>query len=321
MIIEKWKNAQTYVIGKMHVTRGLVCQDRTWSMEANGVKVIALADGAGSKEKSEIGAEIVTKRICELLCENFVEYLMMFEEKDRDEAQHNRNMEELSKTIISSVMASLKAKAMEMNLAVEELSSTMLFFATKDNHYILGHVGDGVIAGLYNENNANRVRVISDPENGEKSNVTFFVPDSNAYEHLRLDAGDTELLRGIVLTSDGAGGVLFSDGKVDGNVLKLFSNFQDRTTEEYEQIISKFLKEIVGNYSTDDLSLNILTLEDSDTEKISEDYYKYLLAGIKSKDQVIRKSQYCVYLDPSVRAVDGNLFATEQDLKEYLKWQ
>ena len=34
-------------------------------------KVIALADGAGSYDKPEIGAEIQTKYIAEYLCENF----------------------------------------------------------------------------------------------------------------------------------------------------------------------------------------------------------------------------------------------------------
>ena len=46
MIIEKWKNVQTYEIGKMHISRGMVCQDRTFYAEANGVKAVALADGA-----------------------------------------------------------------------------------------------------------------------------------------------------------------------------------------------------------------------------------------------------------------------------------
>ena len=29
MILEKWKNAQTYVIGKYHINNNMPCQDRT----------------------------------------------------------------------------------------------------------------------------------------------------------------------------------------------------------------------------------------------------------------------------------------------------
>ena len=58
MIIEKWKNVQAYEIGKLHISRNMVCQDRTHFKEINGVKIVSLADGAGSKSKSEMGAEI-----------------------------------------------------------------------------------------------------------------------------------------------------------------------------------------------------------------------------------------------------------------------
>lgn len=319
MIIEKWKNVQAYEIGKLHISRNMVCQDRTFYKEANGVKVIALADGAGSKSKSEIGAELVCEKACELFSVKFIDYLLFFEDEKTNQAKHKKNMMSLSKEIISFLMTVLKEKALEMNIAVEELSSTLLFFAIKDNHYIMGHIGDGVIAGLYNENNAYRVKVISEPENGERSNITYFVPDTNAVEHLHLQAGRIDNLKGVLLTSDGAGTVLFSGNSVDDNVYKLFSNFQNRQHSEYTQVISKFLKEIISNYSTDDMSLNILTLEDADTEKITADYTKYLLNGIISSKQIIRKSQYCYYIDPSITS--NQEFSNEDEVKEYMKWR
>ena len=36
MILEKWKNAQAYVIGKYHISNNLPCQDRTYYFEENG---------------------------------------------------------------------------------------------------------------------------------------------------------------------------------------------------------------------------------------------------------------------------------------------
>lgn len=319
MIIEKWKNVQAYEIGKLHISRNMVCQDRTHFKEINGVKIVSLADGAGSKSKSEIGAEIVCEKICELLSTKFIDYLLCFEDEKTNQAKHKKNMAALSKEIISYLLSSLKEKAVELNIPVEELSSTMLFFAIKDNHYIMGHIGDGVIAGLYNENNAYRVRVISEPENGERSNITFFVPDTNAFEHLHLEAGSIDNLKGVLLTSDGAGTVLFNGLSVDDNVYKLFSNFQSRQHIEYSQVVSKFLREIISNYSTDDMSLNILLLEDSDTSKISADYANYLLSGITASKQIIQKSQYCYYIDPSI--VADQEFQNADEVKEYLKWR
>jgi len=317
MIIEKWKNVQAYEIGKLHISRNMVCQDRTYFKEINGVKIISLADGAGSKSKSEIGAEIVCEKICDLLSAKFIDYLLCFEDEKTNQVKHKKNMATLSKEIISCLVSYLKEKANELNIPVEELSSTMLFLAIKDNHYIMGHIGDGVIAGLYNENNAYRVKVISEPENGERSNITFFVPDTNACEHLHLQAGSIDNLKGVLLTSDGAGTVLFNGLSVDDNVYKLFSNFQNRQHAEYSPVIAKFLREIVSNYSTDDMSLNILFLEDSDTSKISAEYANYMLSGIKSSKQIVQKSQYCYYIDPSIIAEQE--FKNVDDVQRYLK--
>ena len=66
MIIEKWKNVQAYEIGKLHISRNMVCQDRTHFKEINGIKIVSLADGAGSKSKSEIQIRRSTKRIWQL---------------------------------------------------------------------------------------------------------------------------------------------------------------------------------------------------------------------------------------------------------------
>jgi hypothetical protein len=126
-------------------------------------------------------------------------------------------------------------------------------------------------------------------------------------------------LKGVLLTSDGAGTVLFNGLSVDDNVYKLFSNFQSRQHTEYSQVVSKFLREIISNYSTDDLSLNILILEDSDTSKISVDYANYLLSGVKSSKQIVQKSQYCYYIDSSV--VADQEFQNVEEVKEYLKWR
>lgn len=318
MIIEKWKNMQAYEIGKLHISRNMVCQDRTCFKEANGVKIISLADGAGSKFKSEIGAEIVCEKICELLSTKFIDYLLFFEDEKINQAKHKKNVAALSKEIISYLVSCLKEKAAELNIPVEELSSTMLFFAIKDNHYIMGHIGDGVIAGLYNENNAYRARVISGPENGDRSNITFFVPDTNACDHLRLEAGSIDNLKGVLLTSDGAGSVLFNGLSIDDNVNKLFFNFQSRQHTEYSKVVSKFLREIISNYSTDDLSLNILLLEDADTSKISDDYANYLLSDVRSPTQIVQKSQYCYYIDSSIAA--EREFQNTDEVKRYLKW-
>jgi serine/threonine protein phosphatase PrpC len=319
MIIEKWKNSQTYVIGKYHINNNLPCQDRTFYLEEYGVKVMALADGAGSQPNSQIGAEIVCKEICELLSENFVECLMYFEYEKENPAKHILKMKELNKIILNHVVQKLKEKAIMMNVPLKELSSTLLFFAIKDNHYIYGHIGDGVIVGLYNENNGQRLKVISESENGAAANITFFVTDTDSIDHLRLGSGRIENLAGVVMSSDGAADVLFSKNGIDPSSYELFTKFNMKTSEEYHKILSEFLSKVISNYSTDDMSLNILCLEDNDTDNIEEYYSNYILDEIVSSKQIIRKSQYCYYLDSSIPAEEVE-FNNPQEVKRFLKW-
>jgi hypothetical protein len=67
------------------------------------------------------------------------------------------------------------------------------------------------------------------------------------------------------------------------------------------------------------MSLNILRLEDADTVKITNNYAEYLLSGVESSKQIIRKSQYCYYIDPSITATQE--FSSIDEVKEYMKWR
>lgn len=319
MIIEKWKNAQTYVIGKYHIKNNLPCQDRTFYFEKNGVKVMTLADGAGSQPKSHFGAELVCVETCKLLTEYFDEFLMYFEYQFSDPDKHIEMMAQLSKLITSYLINKLKKKALELNAPIKELSSTLLFFAIKGNHYLMGHIGDGIIAGLYSENNSKRMKLLSGAENGAAANITFFVPDSDSNEHLRLDFGRIENLVGVIMSSDGAADVLFSKNGIDDSTYQLFEKFSMLTSEEYHDILSEYLTKVISNYSTDDLSLNILSLEDNDTSKLNDKYIEYILDDISSSNQIIRKSQYCYYLDPSIETSKTE-FNNVSDVRRYLKW-
>lgn len=322
MIIERWKNSQAYVIGRYHIDNNLPCQDRTYYLEGKGVKVAALSDGAGSKVKSHLGAELVTKLTCELLVEKFTDFLLLFEYEETDKERHNHNMLVLKETIINHLVEALKTLALKEEVNIKELSSTLLFFAMKDDHYIVGHIGDGVIATIKSENDMPFASIISEPENAEAANITYFVPDSNAVEHLRLSHGSTKNLRFVLLSSDGASDLVFGKQGPDKNFYKLYENFANTLPGKYNQMIERFLKEILSKYSTDDLSLNLLMLEQFDTQKqASPEYIRYLLSGIHSTEQITQKSAYCFLLSPSDDITPKQDFKSIDDIKRYLKWK
>ncbi len=315
MIIEKWKQSHTYVIGKDHVKLNQSCQDRTYYAKEDGVHVIALADGAGSRKTSEIGAEVVTKSICELLASEFFNFFIGCEKRGKDELDYLKDNKMLKKIILNTLLNELKKQSEK----VDELSSTLLFCALYKNKYIIGHIGDGVIGGIFEEADGLTIRTLSEPKNGGAPNITFFVTDNDAIDHLRITSGEFTNLRGIILMSDGPAEVMYNKNTgLNENVIKIFNNFDKKTPSEYNQILSKFLCEKIANYSSDDLSLNLLYLE-SLYASVQDTYTLNLLSDISSVDQITYKSKYCVELDPTIKSINKN-FSSIDDVRRYLKW-
>jgi hypothetical protein len=183
------------------------------------------------------------------------------------------------------------------------MGCTLQFAAVKNGRYIAGHVGDGVIAALYQRGLTRRVEVLSHPENGGGPNVTFFVTDHNAEEHLRLTHGECRQLEGIIMMSDGPEEVLYSGaGGMHPNTLKLFDNFVGLREAEYTAALAKFLESNIARHSFDDLSLNVLYLETAEWGKLTPAYREELFAGVVSTEQTVRVSSYAYLLDPSVPA-------------------
>ena len=98
--MSSWKIASNYIIGQGHISKNIPCQDRTYKLvdkkflkikvkrkffkNKKRIKInkyilnfqnsfygLSLADGAGSCKYSDIGAELVTKKILEYLNKNF----------------------------------------------------------------------------------------------------------------------------------------------------------------------------------------------------------------------------------------------------------
>ena len=67
----KWHSCSCYVQGITHIRLGLPCQDCAKTTTKNEVKIIALSDGCGSSEVSQIGSKLTVDFIVDFLSENF----------------------------------------------------------------------------------------------------------------------------------------------------------------------------------------------------------------------------------------------------------
>lgn len=320
MILEKWKQCDTYVQGVSHRESGEPCQDRTYSLVKNGVVAISLADGAGTKRLSHLGAEVVTHAICEMLCDNFDEIIVGCEipKGANRETYQNRIV---VKNVLSYLIKRLDLLAIRENVPLSELSSTLLFFAMKDDFCIYGHIGDGVI-GVLDSSEQGYVEVVSKPENGSQPNITFFVTDADAENHLRIYGLCRSNIYGAILMSDGTADLLYKKNieQFNENTVKVFNNYKLIEKIKYQNLLKEFLTKTVARFSDDDLSINILYRESISTQdNVSMKYRVYFVEGVKSKEQLIEIAANG-YLIKDYAPYKMQDFSSAEKVLEYLEW-
>ena len=304
MILQKWKQCGTAVQGVDHIHAGVPCQDNVAFAAANGVHAIALSDGGGSRKFSHVGSLCATRAACDFLVQKFENVYSRMQRIAVADAKAQKMLLALRLEILDAVLNAMRAEVNEER-TLYDFGCTLQFAAVKDGRYIVGHVGDGVIAALYQRGLSRCVQVLSHPENAGAPNVTFFVTDHDAEAHLRLSHGECGQLEGILMMSDGPEEVLYSPANgMHQNTQKLFDNFKGVKHGEYEAALSKFLSGNIARHSFDDLSLCLLYLETADRAALTSAYREELFEGVVASNQIKRVSSYTWLLDPSVPA-DG----------------
>lgn len=300
-----WKTLQCAVQGRSHIKTEIPCQDKTFTSIENGVSVIALADGAGSANLSHFGAERITQFICKDLTENFDAYF---------------NMEDgvsVKKEIMLKINIELNYLSKDLQCELKDLASTLMFVAVKDEQFIISHIGDGVVGYLKDD----KLRVASQPENGEFTNTTVFTTSKDALTTMKLIKGNIGDIQGFVLMSDGTEVSLYSKReKKLADVLKKIMNLSliipVRKIEE--QLIHSF-EATIKNATTDDCSIafmvkdngnfrgyfnlnvnekiKLLNFNTSNVTKKSLRRYDNILKGLES-ERTLKEISRIIHLKP-----------------------
>jgi len=248
--VKKVKNiefAGAIVKGIAHVENNLPCQDYIFSKTSNNATVIALADGAGSYKKTEVGAKISTEFVTNFICDNFQ---ILFKE----------NNTKIAEKLLNGIRSRLTVKARELNLktANHDLGSTLLFVAVHNNQYLAGHLGDGVIGYFENQ----KPEVLSKPDNDGK--YTFLTTSINAQPHFRIYKGEIDNIHGFILMSDGTCDSLYEkeNNKLVSVNTTMLEWLQENERISVEREIYNTIKDVFLEKSEngDDCSINLLTL-------------------------------------------------------------
>lgn len=190
-----WKYALASVIGTSHVKANLPCQDRSQcyvlpTITGESTLVAVVADGAGSAAQSQIGAEIAcSETIAELT--NYFEEGGSPDDITSDFAQGC--LIRIQKKIV------LHADADDFNL--RDFACTWLAAVIGIDRAIFWQIGDGAI--IYSEPDAvEDYGIVYWPEKGEYENMTVFVTQPDASEHLMFDSA-SKYVDEVALITDG----------------------------------------------------------------------------------------------------------------------
>lgn len=217
--------------------------------------LVVVSDGAGSKEHSAVGAFTVTKAI-----EKY--FTQIYEWNSFDQFDLEKMKAELLQYMIQEII-SIEA----YDDVISNYACTLVFvlYIDKSKKYIYGHIGDGGIVGLEDK----ILRIISQPENGEYVNQTYFITDVDAANHFRMGIGSNESKQlGFLLCTDGVSSSLFKSTKIEEKISPVCDTFFqwliETETEEDIISVSKAYEDNLHKYfstrSNDDLSLGVMTV-------------------------------------------------------------
>lgn len=229
------------ITGTAHQLLGIPCQDSVCIRRKNKIICTALADGAGSRSASHLGADCVTNLVSSLMCERFEELFAA-------------QPDVIAQIILQNCLDGLDQLAHPRY----DLASTLLFFAADESgRFLSGHLGDGVQILVTGES----ARVFSVPENGDDPGLTWFVTSPDALEHLRIKKGVLTADGTMLLMSDGMGTGLYCQNT--GDPAPACVTISGWTREESEEVISSALEEnmkkLFSRKSTDDLCLAVVS--------------------------------------------------------------
>jgi len=240
-------------IGQKHVRRETPCEDASLAVQRDGVSVVCIADGAGSKQytHARFGSKSAVETISGLLIDHF-------------DAIYAENREQAARSLIIASLHVAFAKLMDEHdlSTLDQLSCTLLFCAVKDRRMLIGHLGDGLIARI----TPSGVSPFTMPQN-EKDGTTFFVTAGHAPDYLRLIKTTTDDTHAVCLMTDGVQDSVYDEnsGLVKPVVVKLAETFSKGREEGEASVLETVEKYIVGASNTsDDASFGVMYFEGTD---------------------------------------------------------
>lgn len=186
-----WRFVNAASRGTSHDATGTPCQDDCYvdvipSKSGEAVLVAAVADGAGSATRSEIGSGIA----CASLIASMAETL-----RDSEAADLDRDVVE---SWLRDALADIVARAVQEDLTQRNFACTILGCVIGVQSAVFFQIGDGAIV----VDDGGGLRPVFWPDCGEYANMTRFLTDDGFAEHLMFCEVEGRIEE-VALFSDG----------------------------------------------------------------------------------------------------------------------
>lgn len=240
----RWRVHAASVIGKGHIDLGLPCQDAFDYAQNNNHLIAVVCDGAGSANRSELGAKTCASAITSFISSHQDIAALAIP------ADYRACIVEAIQSSRNAIFEAAASEACD----VSDLSCTVVGAVLHKAGGCIFHIGDGVGSAILEDGSS----LTSHPENGEYANETYFVTQDNWQDHLRLTPF-SGLAKLLVLMSDGAMPFAFSKaGLFQPFIGPVVSYLKNKTeTEGGESLHATMADERTWKITQDDKSLLI----------------------------------------------------------------
>jgi hypothetical protein len=189
-MIDKWCVFGASVQGTSHQANDVPCQDaHAYRVLPRGELVIAVADGAGSSERSEEGSRVAVRQAVASLAAA-IEGRFVWSQSSLQEA-----MEEAFR----QTRAALDELATREEMELRAFAATLTCAVATDDRLIVGQIGDcvAIAADTFGD-----LFTVIQPQKGEYASETYFLTGPDALNTVEVKI-ISRRVKSLALTSDG----------------------------------------------------------------------------------------------------------------------
>jgi len=178
-----WKAIARSVMGVSHQHQGQPCQDAgAYRRLDGGILLGAIADGAGSVNHAEIGAQLVVQSSLDFL-QRWHEFALRRGERQWVEKLDQGKTRRFFEHLLQRLHHDLRQQANQLNCDMSCLAATLLVFIAHPQGLIALQVGDGFLVVHRGDGH---YQILFTPDKGEFANETVFITSENAVQSLQV---------------------------------------------------------------------------------------------------------------------------------------